>query len=814
MNRSIIVTALCLIISISIFSQQKIGTVSGSVIDKSTGKPIENADVTLLSVKDSSVVKGTSTDADGKYVLTELPPGKFLLRANIVGYNFGMVSGITVNKDNPVVELEPVKLSLGETTTEEIVVEGEKSFIEFRPDKKVINVSKNLTTEGNTLLDLLREVPSVNVDQDGNVSLRGSEGVTITIDGRKSGLEGQNRNVILEQIPASDVESIELITNPSAKYEAEGSVGIINIILKKNKQQNTGYNGSVGLNIGTGDKYNGQFSLSMKSNKMNLYGNYSYNKRSFISNGFNTRNYYTNSTISSINQLDSGTLRGNNHMIKLGMDYNFDKSNVLGLSFNYRNSERGGGSTSYYKEFDLNSNTISDYYALSSENEKGFNFSINSNYIHTFKNPRHTLSADISYSRDKDDELGENSEYYIFPVNNTPDKRNEKSIESDDEVSGKIDYVLPITKDIKFEAGYNGNYVKRDVDYTVENFDYNLNQFVTDINQSNRFIFKQQVHAVYGSYTQQIGSFGYSVGGRLEQTFIKGELTDGSGNFDRNYLDFFPSASISQKIGKATELQLSYSRRVHRPRHRELNPFRSYMGSNNYRQGNPNLDPEFSDSYEINFIKYFPWATITPGVFYRYTKNEISPQRTLLDSVTTLTMPVNLNNSKSYGGELLINLQPAKFFSLNGTLSYFKTEVDASNLESGLTNSATSWTARGMSTIMLPADITVQLTYFYRGKRVTAQGTMEPFQSFDAGIKKDFFDKKLSLSLKVNDILDNAKFRIEFYDPDYSEIMERTRDSRTIALNITYNFGQADKKQDRKKKNNGDDNNSDDDFDY
>jgi outer membrane receptor protein involved in Fe transport len=319
---------------------------------------------------------------------------------------------------------------------------------------------------------------------------------------------------------------------------------------------------------------------------------------------------------------------------------------------------------------------------------------------------------------------------------------------------------------------------------------------------------------LYGIYTQQLGGFGYSLGIRAEQTFIKGSLETNGQSFDRNYIDFFPSASISQKFGKSSEIQLSYSRRVHRPRHRELNPFRTYMGSNSYRQGNPDLDPEFTDSYELNFIKYFPWATITPGIFYRYTKNEISPLRTLLDSVTTLTMPVNLNSSKSYGSELIISSQPVKFITLNGTFSYFRTDVDASNYLSGKENSASSWSARAMSTISLPSDIMLQLSYFYRGKRVTAQGTMLPFQSFDAAVKKDFFDKSLSVSLRVNDILNNAKFRIEFYDPAFSEIMERRRDTRTVTLNITYNFGQKESGKEKRKKRSEENNDNGEDFDY
>jgi len=813
-NKFSAISVILLLVSVSLLSQPKIGTITGSVIDKSTGKPIENADVSLVREKDSSVITGVSTDANGKYTLTNVPPGKFILRANLAGYNFATVSGITINRDSKDITLDPIILSQGTTTTEEILVEEEKSIIEFKPDKKVFNVSKNLTTQGSTLLDLLKEVPSVNVDQDGNVSLRGSEGVKILVDGRPFGLEGQNRNIILEQIPASNVESIELITNPSAKYEAEGTVGIINVVLKKNKNPGFGYNGTLGLNMGTGDKYNGQFSISLKNNKFNLYGNYSYDSRNSISSGFNNRNYYTTSSVGSMSQLDSGKMRGKSHMFKLGLDYNIDKKNMFGLSFNFRNSNRSRGNTSLNKEFDISGGVLSDYYIKSDETDKGFLYDLKANFMHNFSSTKQVLSADISYSKDKDDETEINSESFLFPANNTPEKRNEYSAELDDALSGKIDYVHPISKDIKLEAGYKGSYKKRDIDYRAENFDYNLNQFVTDYNQSNRFVYKEQVHALYGIYTQQLGSFGYSVGGRVEQTIIRGELLTGGQNFDRNYIDFFPSLSLSQKLGKTSELQLSYSRRINRPRHRQLNPFRSYMGSNNYSEGNPKLNPEFTNSFGLDFIQYFRWAAITPGIFYRQTTDEISRTRTLIDSVTTLNSFVNLNSSKSYGGELMINSQPVKFISLNGTFSYYKTEVDASNFQSGLTNSTSSWTARSMATITLPAEFILQMNYFYMGKRVTAQGTMEPFQSFDAAIKKELFNKRLSLSLRVNDILNNARFRIEFNDQYFSEVMERRRDSRTVNFNITYNFGQKDDDKSNKRKKKNDDDNGNDDFEF
>ncbi|MCC7157911.1 MAG: TonB-dependent receptor family protein, partial [Ignavibacteria bacterium] len=237
----------------------------------------------------------------------------------------------------------------------------------------------------------------------------------------------------------------------------------------------------------------------------------------------------------------------------------------------------------------------------------------------------------------------------------------------------------------------------------------------------------------------------------------------------------------------------------------------SFGNTNNYSEGNPNLNPEFTDSYELSFIQFLPWATITPSVFYRYTKDEIARTRTLIDSVSTLSTFVNYNSSRSYGGELIVNLQPVDMMSLNGTFSYFRREVDATNLQSGLSNKGDSWTARAMSTFKLPADLNLQMSYFYSGRRVSAQGIFEPIQMFDAAVKKDFFGKKLSVTFKVSDLFDQAKFRYNFFDPSFSETSERSRDSRTFFLNLSYNFGQQDKKQDKRKRGNNENEPEDDD---
>ncbi|NOS85844.1 MAG: TonB-dependent receptor [Ignavibacteria bacterium] len=800
---------------------QETGVISGSVIDKTTGVPIEGADITINRVKDSSLVKGIQTDASGKFTINDVPFGRYYLKASLVGYNVSIISGVTINPNSLAVTLEPVKLSSGNTTTEEIVVESEKSQIEFHPDKKVFNVGKNITNQGSTVIDLLKEIPSVTVDQDNNISLRGSEGVKIMIDGRPSGLEGSNRGDMLAQISATQVESIELITNPSAKYEAEGSSGIINIVLKKDENRGLGYNGTIGLNIGTRDKYSGQMSFSLKNNKFHFYGNYGYNSRRMIFTGFNERYNFINSDsyFTEENNNGRGHMRG--HSAKFGMDIFLNQTNTLGLSFNLRGNDRSRYDLT--DDFVYNNSNIltSQYFNTTTHEDDGFNYDVAANYTLKLKKPQQVFTADLSFSRDKDEEVTNTYDTYITPVVPEPVNRNEYTKETDDAYIADLNYVHPFGKDSKLETGYRGSYKKRDNDYRIDNYDYSNNQYVTNLNSSNRFIYKEQIHALYGIYTNKIGNFGFSLGTRVEQTMVKGELMNNGQTFDRSYIDFFPSASISQKITNYSEIQLSYARRVNRPRSRQLNPFVTISmmgGTNSLSQGNPDLNPEFTDAFELSYIQYLPFATITPTFFYRQTKDQISRSRTLIDSITTLSTFVNYNKSKFYGGELIVNTTPVKIWTLNGTFSYYKTEIDASNLGAGLSNGGYSWTARTTSTLVLPADMSLQVSYFYSGKQYNAQGTFEPFSMLDAAFKKDFFDKRLSLTLRVSDILDEAKFKANISGEGYLETFERKRDARTFYLNISYKFGQQEKnKFDKGKKRNNDDNNNnngDDGMDY
>ncbi len=400
-----ILTAL-LLFSAAVYGQQNNfpegkGKITGTVLDKSDNSPIESASITVHKDKDASLVSGTQTDSKGAFTV-EVPYGRYKIEVNLVGYSIATVSGIMVSPKNETVILDPIKLKQGTTTTEEIEVTGTRSYMQLEPDKKVFNVGQDLTNLGGSATDVLKNVPSVQVDQDGNVSLRGSSDVKIYVDGKPSGINADNMALMLEQIPASSIESVELITNPNAKYEAEGSAGIINIVLKQNLD--FGYNGNLSMNVGTKDKYNGSFNLNLKNQKFNITTNYSYRLFNMLGTGSLFRQNETNSSSSILDQSNDFSRRMNGHFGKVEINYLLDDKNILTLSSNFRKSDRTGGEFSQSLNKDNLGTLTSIYTSQSGEDDKGYDADFSLGYSGKFKNPKNTLNAEISFSRDKSDE--------------------------------------------------------------------------------------------------------------------------------------------------------------------------------------------------------------------------------------------------------------------------------------------------------------------------------------------------------------------------------------------------------------------------
>ena len=793
------------------FSQNTTGSIIGSIVDKNGGVPIESADVTLLNAGDSTVLKGTTADKEGKFSFKDIPFGKYTVRANFVGYSIMNVKGIILSAEKSEVTLEPIKLTSGTASTEEILVESEKSAMQFDGDKKIFNVSQNPMNSSGSLIELLKNIPSVSVDADGNVSLRGNTNVKITVDGRPFGLDGQNRSQLLEQIPANQIESVELVTNPSSKYEAEGVSGIINIVTKKTKV--FGYNGNLSMNAGSRDKYNAALNLNLKSNNTQFFTNYSYNLNNFVITGGTNRTNNLSTVENLFTQTYDGHSRVKSHFLKGGMDYFVNPQNTLGLSVTYQNTTRSRGELIDSKAFDVNSSltsySINDYIVDSKNNT----LDLALNHSFKFKNPKQTLTTDAIYSQNNNEENGYTEETFYTPSNQNPGLIQESSKINDKDLSLQSDYVHPFTETAKLETGYKLRYRDKKNDYSNREYDYTLNQYITNPNLTNNFEYRDVVSAAYVQYSGALGIFSYTAGTRVEHTSTKSLLKLNNSESKSSYTDIFPSANISAKFGKSNEMQVSYSRRIRRPGMWELNPFVNATDPNNYFSGNPNLKPEYTDSYELSFVQYLPGTSLTPTLFYRYTRDLISRTREFIDSNTTLTTFANYSNQKSYGAELIFNSQPVKFWSINGSVSYYKTEIDASNISSAYVNDGSTWSGRISSSLFLPYQLSLQLSYFYSGDILAAQATVEPFSSFDASLRKELFDGRLTATLKVNDVFNTLKFKVNINnDLTYREQFERKRDTRVITFGLSYKFGEADKNQQRRRRDSNRENQGNDGF--
>jgi ferric enterobactin receptor len=776
------------------------GTITGSVVDKNTGAPIEEAGISIYSVSDSlNVVTGANTDAAGNFTVSNIPIGQYYATINLIGYSTAVMRGINLTTEKLNVDLGKIQLKPGETVTDEILVEEQLPEVQITAEKKIFNVSNDLTLKGGNAIDALRNVPSVSIDQDGNVSLRGSEGVKITVDGKPYGLDGPNRANLLRSISADNIESIEVINNPSAKYEAEGISGIINIVLKKN--EGFGYNGTLTVSTSTGDKYNGSFSGNMKKDNLNIFLDYSHNIWTSEFNSVSSRQVFFNSNFPYYDLDADARFRSNSDYVRGGLDYTIDKMNSFTIagSYNKRNFKNVGSQNN--TEYDANRNLANQFITKINSKDDGYNFDLSMNYYKKFKNPKQKLDFEVTYNDYGDDQDGNTINTTIFPqVEPNPFNYNELQDNFTKEINAKLDYTHPIGESSKIETGYQGEFIIDENTYNFDTLNYTTNQYVRDASRSNEFNFDRQVNGVYALLSSGIGeNFTYQLGLRAENTNRTGELVTTNQRFDRGYLDFFPSVSLSQKLGAEEEISLNYSRRINRPGAGSLNPFPSFTsGNRNIFTGNPNLESEYINSFELSFAKYFSTTSIIPQIYYRRADNEISRTRTFLDSITTVTMPNNYKSSDTYGAELIFSTRPTSWLSINGSVSYHKTKINADNIAVGLSNENSTGSGRISARVNLPDLFNFQASYFYSGEIAAAQAIIQPFQSFDAAISRDFFDGAATLSFRVSDIFNLSKFDINIQDSQYKEALVFKRDSRVANLSFTFRFGEQDKNQRRR----------------
>ncbi|MGB7394420.1 MAG: TonB-dependent receptor [Pricia sp.] len=803
-----------LLISLPIFSQGPQGQegeaikITGTVLDQETGQPLEYATLVLESIEDPTKVNGGITDIEGKFEV-ETAPGEYNASVEYIGYKTYQVSQTTFNEAT---DLGTISLSIAASELEGVEVVGEKTTVEVRLDKKIYNIGKDLTTSGATISDALGNVPSVTVDVEGAISLRGNENVRILINGKPSALAGFGSAEALRQLPADAIEKVEVITSPSARYDAEGTAGILNIILKQEKT--LGFNGSVNVNIGYPAQSGITVNANVRTDKFNIFNTTGYRYRDAPGNAF-FDNTYTSGSFDRViedrlyNRLDKS------FNTNLGAEYFItDNSSVTGSIF-YRLSNDDDLTENTNRRLNdgqISSNTFRE----EAETEEDNSYQVSLNFIQKFNEAGdHTLTADFQYSNDDEIKNSDIEENRTFPDQALIVLEDVFENEVENEYLFQADYVLPM-EEAQFEAGYRGTLEEEITDYRLDSLDQDLGRFVLNENLTNKFTYNENVHALYSQYGNKFGQFSFLLGLRLEHTQLKGQLesefdntefeeelgVDVNPNFEKNYLGLFPTLNLIYEFDEEgrESLSLGYNRRINRPGGWYVNPFPSRSSRTNIFQGNPDLNPAFSNTFDFGYLKRWEKLTLTSSVYYQRETDAFERVQEQTGQVTTdgieivRSIPINLSTENRIGAEAGLLYNPADWLRLNGSFNIFQFSSEGVFNGVDYGNENTSWFARFSSKLSLPAKIEWQANTFYRGPRQTAQTKSLGIFSMDFAFSKEILNDNGTLSLNINDVLNSNKRRsfteTQFFTSD-SEFQWRVR---SFTFSFIYRFNQPKKR--------------------
>ena len=790
-------TLLLLLITAISFAQKEV-TITGKVIDSEENFPLEYATISFINKTANTVVTGGITDLDGKFEIV-VPSGTYEVKIEYLSYKTKTYSDKLLNKS---MDLGTVSLSLNLEALDAVEIITERTTVEIKLDKKIYNVGKDLTVRGGTVSDVLDNVPSVSVDVEGNVSLRGQENVRILINGKPSGLVGLSSTDALRQLPAESIEKIEVITSPSARYDSEGTAGILNIILKRSKLQ--GLNGAITTNVGYNLSAGISGNINYRTGNVNIFNTTGYNYREVPGNS------YTNTTYKEFeNRLEETKeydriRKGFN--TNLGIEWYITDSASLTTSVFYRDSNNESNTSNSLLQFDNNNLLTSTSSRFDPELEDDKTIQYAANFTKNFETSGHKLTFDFQYEDSTEDE---NS---LVEVN---DLLSEKvgTLEDQERVLLQGDYVLPIGENAQFEFGYRGNFNKQSTDYIVEILDEDTNEFIVNTDLSNNLNYKEYINAVYSQYGSKYGKFSYLLGLRMENTRITIDQPS-SGDFNKkDYTGLFPTVNLNYELTDTESLTLGYSRRLRRPRSRFINPFPSRSSVSSVFKGNPDLDPSYSGTFDLGYINRFGKVTLNTSAYYQHATDIFSfvsfdtGETVIVDeeevSVIQRT-PINLASQDRYGFEFTVMYRPSRKFNTSANFNVFKSKtigVDPNGADLG--NENTSWFARLNAKYTLPANIDWQTSMNYRGPSEDAQNKREGVFSANLAFSKDLFKEKASIAFSVRDLF-NSRKRIMDTDTDtFTSTSEFQWRERSFNLSFTYRFNQK-KKRERSGSGNGD----------
>jgi outer membrane receptor protein involved in Fe transport len=753
-------------------------TLVGEIKDSLTRTHIPYATISVLDTNTKRVHAGTISDEDGRFHL-EVNLSNFYVEVSYIGFETQKFTKLSPSQNK--IDLRTIFLKENSEQLEVVNVRAEKSRTQFKLDRKVFNVGKDIASTGMSALEVLNNVPSVNVNIEGEVSLRGSTGVQILIDGKPSVLADDSSNA-LGTITAEMIESVEVITNPSAKYDAEGTAGVLNIILKKEERR--GINGSVSLNTGTPDNHSVGVSLNKRTEKFNLFTQFGAGYRSLPRDNENiNKNKNSNTEL-----LSEGYAYRNEifYNLILGTDYHINDRNVLTLTGNYAFEIEDQPSKIYYQDY--NNTVLENKWNRTGDTEAtNPKWQYDLNYKKEFRNNKeHTLLIS-ALGRFFGKEL--TSEFLnstTFGANNDKDQQIETNFQQAD-YTFKLDYTNPVSKRFSIEAG--SQYVVNDVGNDYEVRDNSGMEFIVNPDFTNNFEYVQKVLAFYGTTSYEINKWGLKLGLRIENTDVSTFLTNTQTANSDIYTDFFPSVHTSYKINDGFSVQSGYSSRIYRPRLWHLNPFFNIQDNYNIRTGNPNLLPEYTDSYEFTGVYEFDNISLSSSVYHKKTR-DVMERIAVFDDTTTTSTLFNLGSRKTTGIEVNGKYAPLNWLSMNGDFNAYQFDRKGTYKNQNFGFSGKRWSSRLTTKIQFPLDLDFEITGTYNSSYKTVQGQMAGFGFADIGFRKKIFEGKGVLNISVRDVF-ASRVRERVIDSDTTYQYSFSQRGRFVALGFSYGFGKG-----------------------
>ncbi len=785
---------LALFMPLLLLAQTADGIIKGQVIDSKSKEPLEFVTVALLPKGSSTPINGCSTDEKGNFTISQVKAGDYVVKISFVGYlddtrSIQMTKGARNN-------MGTIRLKPDNKLLKEVVVTEQRSQMKFDIDKRVFTIDQNIAATGGSATDVLEDIPSVEVSNEGTVSLRGSESVTVWINGKASGLTADNQGDILQQMPAGSIEKIEVITNPSAKHSPEGTAGIINIVLKRDRK--AGYYGSLQAGGDSQGGYNAGGNVNYSSGKLDAYVGLNYRNMNHDGEGDSFTEYFTRDAFQ--RQHTENSREPQNLFARAGLTWRFTEKDELYTNLMAMRTKGEFGTSVHTQGGKLSTMEISETrLRTTDQTNKPSMLNFEGGYRHTFKDG-HFIDLSASHNiwnMKREAVYRQSTEWAGNPnIANSYQYQYVKSESSNTEI--KLDYENKISDNARIEAGYHANF-SRDENPTITYNDEAHTQ--EDKNLFNRFIYNQDTHALYGTYSGRIGKFGYQAGLRAEYWRVKTRSLNWEQEHngplpaytDKDFFSLFPSLFLSYSLPAGNEIQVNYTRRLRRPWGGQLNSFSNISDSTNISFGNPDLTPEYSNAYELNYIKNWSDHTLSVSGYYRTTDDVIERISYNQGNIIYTTFE-NVASQQSAGLEIIGKNRLFKILDLTTTLNLFYYKLDGFKYtinEQTITGEADenfSWNARMTASVILPWAVTMQATGRYNAKRIVAQGHREPNYSLDLGVRKSF-NQHWSLSLNVRDLLDSRGWHTVTGDSNFRRDAKNSHGGRRLSFTLTYSFG-------------------------